>query len=318
MRIVVALGGNALIRRGEKPTMALQRANATRAAAALAPLARDHQLIVTHGNGPHIGLLALQAAREPSGFAQPLDVLGAETEGMIGYVLEQALASVLSGPVASVLTQTVVAAGDPAFGHPTKPIGPLYDKAEAQALATARGWSVAEDEGGWRRVVPSPEPVAIVSLPAIRILTDAGVVVICAGGGGIPVTEEPATPGVGRRLVGVEAVVDKDLASALLAQQLNADVLLLLTDVACVYRGWKTAAEQPLGETSVATLRTMRFAPGSMAPKVEAACRFVERGGLFAAIGALEDAPGLLSGTAGTRIVLGAPRHSTPAANPPM
>lgn len=317
MRIVAALGGNALMRQGEAMTMERQRANAERAAEALKPLARDHQLVVTHGNGPQVGLLAVQAERDPSGFVQPLDVLGAESEGMIGYVLEQAFASAFAMPVATVLTQVVVAADDPAFAHPAKPIGPMYDEAEARTHVRARGWTIAPDNDGWRRVVPSPEPVAIVALPAIRILMEAGVIVICAGGGGVPVTA--AESGDGRRtLAGVEAVVDKDLASALLARELGADVLLLLTDVPSVFAGWRTKDQKALGEARVGQLRAMAFQPGSMAPKVEAACRFVEGGGRFAAIGSLDDAGGLLAGTAGTRVCPDGPKASTPRAKPPM
>ena len=297
MRLVVALGGNALLRRGEQPDAETQRRNVAVAVSAIAELAREHEVVVTHGNGPQIGLLALQGEADPARRPYPLDVLGAETEGMVGYMLDQELANALRGrSVATLLTQVVVDPDDPAFERPTKPIGLMYDRDRAERLAAERGWSVAPDAAGYRRVVPSPEPRGIVELPTIRLLVEAGVVVICVGGGGIPVV---STAG---RLHGVEAVIDKDLAAALLAAGLEADALLLLTDVPSVEADWNTPRARPLGEVSTAELREMEFEPGSMGPKVEAARRFAERSGGFAAIGALGDAVELLRGTRGTRI----------------
>ncbi|HWQ24627.1 MAG TPA: carbamate kinase [Gaiellaceae bacterium] len=299
MRIVAALGGNALLRRGEPLEADIQRRNIARAVEALAPLGREHELVVTHGNGPQVGLLALQALAYPEVAPYPLDVLGAESEGMIGYLLEQELRNALPGrPVATLLTQVVVDPDDPAFRHPSKPIGPVYEEAEARRLAAQRGWTVAPDGPGWRRVVPSPEPRAIVELEAIRLLVGSGVLVVCAGGGGIPVVAGPAG-----ELRGVEAVVDKDLAAALLAELLGADCLLLLTDVRAVVRGFGSERAEPIGEATPEELRAERLDPGSMGPKAEAACRFVERTGGLAAIGALEDAAALAAGRAGTRVL---------------
>ena len=298
MKVVIALGGNALLRRGEPPTAAAQRANVARAAQSVAEVARAHAVIVTHGNGPQVGLLALQAEESARVPPYPLDVLDAETEGMIGYLIEQELVSRLPGRnVATLLTQIEVAADDPAFLRPTKPIGPSYTAADAQRLAQARGWTVGLDGNAWRRVVPSPEPRRVLELATIRLLVDAGVIVVCAGGGGIPVVVTPAGA-----IHGVEAVIDKDLAAALLARELHADALLLLTDVDAVYLDWNTPKARPLPSTTSRELRQHRFAPGSMGPKVEAACRFVEATGGLAGIGRLEDAPELLEGRRGTRV----------------
>lgn len=294
MLVVVALGGNALLRRGEPLDMTTQRRNLVSAAGAIADLADKHDLLVTHGNGPQIGFLALQgtAAGSPS----PLDVLGAETEGMIGYLIEQVLRQEIPcREIASLLTQTIVRVDDPAFSHPTKPIGPVYSEAEAAKLAAERGWMFAADGSFQRRVVPSPEPRAIVEIETIRILVRHGVLVIAAGGGGIPVVA-----GSAGALHGVEAVVDKDLASALLASQLGAEALLLLTDVPAVERDWGTPGAAPIRVASPAELRNLHFEAGSMAPKVEAACRFVEAGGKMAGIGSLSDAADILAGRAGT------------------
>lgn len=312
MRVVIALGGNALLRRGEPAEPEVQRRNVARAAAAVAQVARDHQVVLTHGNGPQVGLLALQAeaCRDTAPF--PLDVLDAESEGMIGYLIEQELRNHLPGrQVATLLTQIQVDAADAAFGHPTKPIGPLYGEAEARRLAQARGWTVALDGAGWRRVVPSPEPQRILEIDTLRLLVEAGALVVCAGGGGIPVVVTAAG-----QIRGMEAVIDKDLAAALLARELNADALLLLTDVEAVFDGWGTPAARPIRVATPRELRQRRFAPGSMAPKVEAACRFVEAGGQFAAIGRLEDARAVLAGTAGTRVPA-APTAPAAAAAPP-
>lgn len=298
-RLLAALGGNALLRRGEPLEAAVQRDNVRRAAAALAELARDYELVVTHGNGPQVGLLALQAAAYTDVSPYPLDVLGAESEGMIGYLLGQSLRNALPGrEVATILTQAVVDRADPAFARPTKPIGPVYDEAEARRLAAARGWTVAPDGDRYRRVVPSPEPLAIVELPTIERLVAAGVVVVCGGGGGIPVVAN----GNGE-LGGVEAVIDKDLFSALLAAGLGADGLVMLTDVPAVERGWGTPDAVPIRRATPAELRALGFASGSMGPKVEAACRFVEATGGVAGIGALEDAAAIAAGRAGTSVV---------------
>jgi len=293
MLIVAALGGNALLRRGEPLTAAAQRRNARIAARALAPIAAGHDLVVTHGNGPQVGLLA--EVEDPADW--PLDVIGAETEGMIGYVLEQELRAALGGAeVATLLTQTVVDEADPAFGRPTKPIGAVYDAGRADELR-ARGWTVAPDGRGVRRAVASPEPREVLGVPAVRLLLGAGMVVVCAGGGGIPVVR------AGGGLTGVEAVVDKDLAAAVLAQSLDADVLLLLTDVPGVYRDPSAAEPEVIGQAPPSYLRALDLAAGSMGPKAEAAARFAASGGR-AAIGGLADAEALLAGTAGTQVSL--------------
>jgi carbamate kinase len=303
MRVVVALGGNALLRRGEAADARTQRRNITVAVEALAELARSHELVITHGNGPQVGLLALQSDAYHDVPPYPLDVLGAETEGMIGYLLDQELVNALgSRPVATLLTQVIVDAGDPAFGAPTKFIGPVYAKERAEQLAAARGWSIAADGEHWRRVVPSPEPRGIVELSTIRLLVERGVLVVCVGGGGIPVVVDRDG-----RLHGVEGVVDKDLAAALLAEGVGADALLMLTDVDGVQVNWGTPEARRLREVGVAELAGMTFAAGSMGPKVQAARRFAERTGRLAAIGSLADAAEILRGGRGTR-VHGAPR----------
>jgi carbamate kinase len=298
MRIVVALGGNALLRRGEDADADVQRGNVEAAVRAIARIAAEHEVVLTHGNGPQVGLLALQAQAYRDVAPYPLDVLGAESEGMIGYLLEQALCNELPARnVATLLTQVVVDPDDPAFGTPTKPIGPVYTKAQAAKLAAERGWSVSRDGGGYRRVVPSPAPLSIVELTAIRLLLEAGVLVVCTGGGGIPVVTGPDGS-----LHGVEAVIDKDLASAVLAESLHAARLLLLTDVPALELDWGTPDARPLRSATPDELRALTFAPGSMGPKVEAACRFVERTGGEAAIGSLTDAADVLAGNAGTRV----------------
>jgi len=307
MLVVAALGGNALLRRGEPMTAAAQRANIVRAADSLAPLLRDHHVVITHGNGPQVGLLALQNNAYPEVDPYPLDVLDAETEGMIGYMLELELGHHHgSRRMATILTQVIVDPNDPAFTRPTKFIGPVYDVEQARAVASSRGWSVAPDGDHWRRVVASPEPHAIVEIDAIRTLLGNGYAVICAGGGGIPVTS--ASDGL---LTGCEAVIDKDLVSARLAIDLGADALLLLTDVDAVYADWATPAQRPLRHTSVCELRSLGLASGSMGPKAEASCRFVEHGGGFAAIGSLADAERLLAGATGTFLSQTACRTAT-------
>jgi carbamate kinase len=297
MLVVAALGGNALLRRGEPLDAGVQAANAKVAAEALAPIAQEHRLVLTHGNGPQVGLLALQNEASTSSQPYPLDVLDAESEGMVGYILEQQLGHhVPPDAIASVLTQVVVDPSDPAFANPTKPIGPVYDAAGAARLARDRGWTVARDGDAFRRVVASPEPRRIVELRAIRLLVDAGVTVICTGGGGIPVAETP------RGLRGVEAVIDKDLSAALLATELEADALLLLTDVDAVYRDFGRPGATPIGWTTPAELRAMGLPAGSMGPKVEAICRFVEQGGHLGAIGSLDDPGALLRRERGTSV----------------
>ncbi len=299
-RVLIALGGNALLRRGEALDWSTQARNVARAAEAIAAIALRHEVIVTHGNGPQVGLLALRSATSPNG-PDPLHLLSAEIEGMIGYLIEQALRAELPDhELATLLTQVEVDADDPAFGAPTKPIGPVYGEAEGRARARESGWQMAPEPGGLRRVVPSPAPRRILELATIRRLADAGVLLICAGGGGIPVAR------TGGRYRGVEAVVDKDHTAALLAGALDADFLLLLTDVAGVYRDWPNIGE-PLAQVSVDELRALSLDPGSMGPKAAAACRFVAAGSGVAAIGALEDAPRILAGAAGTRVVQTAP-----------
>jgi carbamate kinase len=297
MRVVAALGGNALIRRGEPADAESQRANVTRAVAALAPIAREHELVVTHGNGPQVGLLALLGEAYGAVRPYPLDVLGAESEGMIGYLLDQELFNQLGDArVATMLTQVVVDPDDPAFASPSKPIGPVYERGEAERLASERGFAIAKDGEDWRRVVPSPEPRRIIELESIRVLLDAGVIVVCVGGGGIPVAAGPAGA-----LMGVEAVIDKDLAAALLARELGAEVLLLLTDVSSVEVDWGTPAARPLLAATSKELRALGLAAGSMGPKAEAAARFADGGGR-AVIAAMEDAAAALGGGAGTQI----------------
>ena len=303
MRVVVALGGNALLRRDEPAEAEVQRRNIAVAVPALAELARAHELVVTHGNGPQVGLLALEAEAYRAVRPYPLDVLGAESEGMIGYLLEQGLGNVLPGRrAATLLTQVIVDADDPAFGAPSKPVGPVYTKGHAQRLARERGWTIAPDGERWRRVVPSPEPRRIVELEAIRILVEAGVIVICVGGGGVPVIE--ASGG----LRGVEAVIDKDRSAALLARELGAEALLLLTDVAAIEAEHGTPTARPLARVTAAELAVLGLPSGSMGPKAEAAATFVRETGGLAGIGALPDAAAILAGRAGTRVVDDRPR----------
>jgi carbamate kinase len=300
--VVVALGGNALLKRGEPMTADVQRGNVRTAAPALAAVARNHQLVLSHGNGPQVGLLALQAAAYTEVEAYPLDVLGAQTEGMIGYVLEQELGNLLpfEVPFATILTMIEVDPSDPAFEDPTKFVGPVYDKAQADALAEEKGWAFKQDGDRWRRVVPSPEPRRIFEIRPIRWLLDQNTVVICAGGGGVPTMY---LPGADRTLVGVEAVIDKDLASQLLAREVGADLLIMVTDVDGVYTGWGTPEQRRLNRVTPSELRGLPFAAGSMGPKVAAAVRFVEGTGKRAAIGGLADIEAIVAGDAGTQVV---------------
>jgi carbamate kinase len=297
MRVVAALGGNALLRRGQPMTAENQRANVAVAARALLPIALEHDLILTHGNGPQVGLLSLQNAAYRPDEEYPLDILDAETEGMIGYLLEQELGNLLppGRPMATLLTRIEVDPADPAFQHPTKPIGPVYDREEAERHAVEKSWTIAPDGAKWRRVVPSPQPVRILEIDVIELLVREKVIVVCAGGGGIPVE---ATPDGG--YVGIEAVIDKDFAGALLATSLHADAFLMLTDVDAAYADWGTPDAWPIHRASPDDLAARSFAAGSMGPKVKAACRFVNANSGFAAIGSLSDAARMLRGEGGT------------------
>ena len=299
MRVMVALGGNALLERGERPDAVIQRRHVRQAAAALAPLAAEHQLVLCHGNGPQVGVLALESEADTSlSHPYPLDVLVAQTQGMIGYWLVQELRNAgVVHPAVCVLCQTVVDPADPAFGHPTKFIGSGYDKDEAQALAARLGWAIAADGPRWRRVVASPRPLAVVEIATVRAFADAGALVVCGGGGGIAVTRSETG-----ELAGVEAVVDKDLTAAELAITLKADRLLVLTDVPAVIRDYGGPGAAPIRAIGADALSAMTFPAGSMGPKVEACIRFVEASGQSAAIGALTDAADILAGRAGTTI----------------
>jgi carbamate kinase len=297
VRIVAALGGNALLQRGQKPDSEVQEANVRRAVEALAPLATDHELVLTHGNGPQVGVLALQSASDPN-LTTPyeLDIIGAQTQGMIGYWLLQSMQNSLPGrQVAAIINQTLVEAHDPAFEDPTKFVGEMYSKREARKLADERGWTVKQDGDGWRRVVGSPKPQRVVETRLIRLLLNSGSIVICAGGGGVPVIRNEHG-----RLEGVEAVVDKDLTTSVLAEALDADVLLVLTDVPNVVRNYGKADAEPILRATPASLQREDFPAGSMGPKVDAVCRFVEVTGDMAAIGRLEDAADIIAGKAGT------------------
>lgn len=301
MRVVIALGGNALLKRGEPMTAEVQRQNIKIAAEAIAPIAAEHQIVVTHGNGPQVGLLALQGSAYKPEEAYPLDILGAETEGMIGYMLEQELGNVLpfEVPLATILTMVEVDGNDPGFQNPTKFVGPVYDASEAGELHQQKGWVFKQDGNKWRRVVASPIPRRIFELRPIQWLLDKGAVVICAGGGGIPTMYER---GKERTLIGVEAVIDKDLCSALLARDIEADLLILATDAEAVFTGWGTPERKAIFKTNPQRLGEFSFPAGSMGPKVEAACHFVNATGRVAAIGALADIPAMVRAERGTII----------------
>jgi carbamate kinase len=300
MRVVVALGGNALLQRGQPMTAEMQRENVRVAAQQLAPIAADHELVISHGNGPQVGLLSLQASAYDAVEAYPLDVLGAETEGMIGYMIEQELGNILpiERPFASILTMVEVDPDDPAFEDPTKFIGPVYDQAEAERLAAEKGWAIKQDGDKWRRVVASPQPKRIFEIRPIRWLLERGCVVICTGGGGIPTMYAPGT----RTLVGAEVVIDKDRASALLAEELGADVFVMATDVDAVYRDFGTPDQAAIGKVTPDEIRGMDLPAGSMGPKVEAAIAFAERTEKTAAIGRLAEIGQVIAGERGTRI----------------
>jgi carbamate kinase len=299
MRVLVALGGNALLRRGEPMTADVQRENVRTAARALAPVAERHQLVLSHGNGPQVGLLALQAAAYEDVEAYPLDVLGAQTEGMIGYLVEQEVGNLLPAevPLATILTMVEVDADDPAFGDPTKFVGPVYDDAAAEELAATKGWTFKRDGDRLRRVVASPAPKRIFEIRPVRWLLEHGTIVICAGGGGIPTTW---AAGRARTLQGVEAVIDKDLASELLAREVEADLFVMATDVDGVYEHWGTSEQRRIDRLTPSAAAGQAFAAGSMGPKVDAALRFVRATGRCAAIGALADIEEIVAGRGGT------------------
>jgi len=297
MRVVIALGGNALLRRGQPMTADNQRANIRSAAERIARVTEGNEIVVAHGNGPQVGLLALQAAAYVDVPAYPLDVLGAQTEAMIGYVIEQELGNLLpeEQPLATILTMVEVDRDDPAFGHPTKPIGPVYPRDHAVVLAADAGWSIAPDGDGFRRVVPSPAPTRIFEIRPIRQLLEHGTIVVCAGGGGIPTMFDESGD-----LRGVEAVVDKDATSAMLAEQLDADLLVIATDVDAVYLAWGTPEQERLDRATPEELDRLGLDEGSMGPKVRAAARFVRATGKRAVIGSLDELAELVCGTAGT------------------
>ena len=301
MRIVVALGGNALLRRGQPMTAENQRENVRIAAKALAPITDGNQLVISHGNGPQVGLLALQSAAYEEVEAYPLDVLGAQTEGMIGYMIEQELGNLLpiEVPFATILTMVEVDPEDPAFQNPTKPIGPIYTQEDAKLLETEKGWVMKPDGEYWRRVVPSPEPHRIFEMRPIHWLLEKGTIVICAGGGGIPTIFNSEG-----NLEGVEVVIDKDRASSLLAFELEADLLIMATDADGVYLNWGSDSAEKISTTTPDEIEKHEFEAGSMGPKVEAACDFVRRTGQRAVIGALADLPAMVAGAAGTQFVI--------------
>jgi len=301
MRIVIALGGNALLRRGEDMTAENQRKNIQNAVSSLAPIVEHNELVISHGNGPQVGLLSLQSAAYKEVEEYPLDILGAQTQGMIGYMIEQELGNILpiEVPIASILTMVEVDPDDPAFNNPTKPIGPIYSKEEAETLENNKGWTIKKDGEYWRRVVASPIPHRIFELRPIHWLLENNAVVICAGGGGIPTIYNKEG-----NLEGVEVVIDKDRASSLLAFELEADVLIMATDTDGVYLNWGTETEKIISKTTPEEIRKYKFDTGSMGPKVEAACSFIERSGQRAVIGSLTDIEGMVNGTAGTQFML--------------
>jgi len=297
MRVVIALGGNALLRRGERPDAAPQVDQVRHVATPLGRLAQEHELVVVHGNGPQVGLLALESAADASlSRPYPLGDLVAETQGLIGYWLQQALGRIAPTPVVTLVTQTVVDVDDPAFATPTKFVGSVYTEDDASRLGAEHDWTFARDGEKWRRVVASPLPQRVVESETADLLLRQGVTVVLAGGGGIPVTESDAG------LEAIEAVVDKDRAAALVAQELGAELLVILTDVPAVMTGWGTPRERPLGEVTVDHLASMTFPAGSMGPKVDAVCEFVRATGNRAAIGSLADVAEVVAGTRGTQV----------------
>jgi carbamate kinase len=301
MRVVIALGGNALLKRGEPMTADAQRRNIRIAAEAIAPIALEHELVISHGNGPQVGLLALQGAAYKADEAYPLDVLGAETEGMIGYMIEQELGNLLPFvvPFATLLTMVEVDPNDPGFKNPTKFVGPVYEIAEARRIEAEKGWVFKKDGEKWRRVVASPAPKRIFEIRPVKWLLEHKTVVICGGGGGIPTMYES---GENRRLVGVEAVIDKDLCSELLARELEADLFIMATDAEAVFTGFGTPEAKAIHKASPEAMSHHKFPAGSMGPKVEAACQYALATGRTAAIGALADIPAILQEEKGTLI----------------
>lgn len=297
MRVVIALGGNALLRRGERPDAAQQLDQVARVAGPLAALAGQHEVVLVHGNGPQVGLLALESAADRSlTRPYPLGDLVAETQGLIGYWLQQAIGRTLSTPVVTLVSQTVVDPDDPAFSAPTKFVGSVYTEVEAKQVASEHDWVFAQDGDGWRRVVASPRPQRIVETGTADLLLRSGVTVVLAGGGGVPVVNGP------NGLEGVEAVVDKDLVAAQVAEELAADLLLILTDVPAVMVDFGTPQQRPLRDISVDDLAAESFPAGSMGPKVDAVCEFVRATGTRAAIGSLDDVGDVFAGTAGTQV----------------
>ncbi len=316
MRVVVALGGNALQKRGEPMTVENQRDNVRTACRALSPVAMEHELVISHGNGPQVGLLSLQASSYDEESSYPFDVLGAQTEGMIGYFIEQELGNYLpvEKPIATILTMTEVDADDPAMADPTKFVGPVYSEEDAKRLAAEKGWVVKQDGDKWRRVVPSPVPKRIFEIRPIKALLDMGAVVVCTGGGGIPTMYLPGGSELegpwdfnDKQLVGVEAVIDKDRSSAVLAEDLDADLLVIATDADAVYLGWGTPEQKAIAEITPDAVEAYDVPAGSMGPKVEAAADFARANpGKVAVIGALEDLPGIMAGEKGTRVTTAA------------
>jgi carbamate kinase len=304
MRLVIALGGNALLQRGQPMTESQQRENVRIAAVQISKVATGNELVIAHGNGPQVGLLALQSAAYKEVAPYPLDVLGAQTEGMIGYMIEQELGNLLpfEVPFATILTQVEVDPADPAFQHPTKPIGPVYSKEEAERFAQEKGWHIAPDGDKYRRVVASPRPQRIFEIRPVKWLLEKGTIVICAGGGGIPTCY-----GENRKLSGVEAVIDKDLCSALLAHELEADLLVIATDVDAAYVDWGKPTQKAIAQAHPDALDKLGFATGSMGPKVQAACEFVRKTGKDAVIGALPDIVAITERAAGTRVSMSEP-----------
>jgi carbamate kinase len=298
MRVVIALGGNAILKRGEPMTPENQRLNVKRAAQAIAKVINaGHAVVITHGNGPQVGLMALQDLAYDPNLASPIDCLVAETQGLIGYLLQQALGNATGnkGAIATLLTQIEVDRNDVAFREPSKPIGPNYGKFEAAAMGAKYGWTMMADGAQFRRAIASPQPKRIIEIATIRHLIEMGVTVICGGGGGIPVAESEAG-----NYLGIEAVIDKDHTSGLLAREIKAGALLLLTDVDGVYLGWGTDQQKRLTTITPAELNAQSFAAGSMGPKVQAAIAFASLGQVMTGIGRLDDAFEILNGQAGT------------------
>lgn len=298
MRLVIAIGGNALLSRGEPLEAKIQQQHAKSAAISIAQIAQNHEVIIVHGNGPQVGLLALQAANYSEVKPYSLDILIAESQGMIGYFLQQEISNCLANKkIATLLTQIEVKSDDLALNNPTKPIGPIYNEQSITTIAKKFNWQIKKDGDYFRRVVPSPEPQQIIEIEVIKLLINQNYIVICAGGGGIPIIKTNSG-----KWKGIEAVIDKDLSAALLAIQLKADALIILSDVNYVEKNWNTAQAEIIQQTTPRQLRKLKFAKGSMAPKIEAVCRFVEYTGNWAAIGALKDSLNILQGSAGTHI----------------